>query len=94
MNRTADDFGITCFCKEGGPSFKEGGAPHESGTGTCRHVTEGRPGATTEAAAEPEEALGCSICETETDEDAEECLDCGVAFHSACEENHVCGQGE
>lgn len=85
MTHIPDRFSIVCFCKEGG-------APHESNTGTCKHIVEERvlPSTllTTETADSEESA--CSVCETETDEVLEECWECGVAFHPTCAEDHEC----
>ena len=82
-----EDFGIACFCKEGG-------APHESNTGTCKHIAEERVTAPViEAGGEAEEAPSCDLCETETDEAVEQCSECETPLHPSCMESHECEKG-
>ena len=83
------DFGVACFCKEGG-------VPHESNTGTCRHIAEERRGSISaaEISEGSDDAPGCALCETETDEAVEECSECGEFFHPSCMGGHECEKKE
>ena len=85
MTHILDRFSIACFCKEGG-------APHESNTGTCKHIEEERvlPRTVLDTDVGDKEVLVCSACEDETAEDVEECPECSESFHPSCMEDHGC----
>ena len=77
--RLIGTFGVACSCREGG-------APHESSTGTCKWVNWRRPVSTEPV--EPDEPEGCAVCETATDDELEQCSDCETFYHEAC--GHKC----
>ena len=80
QHRLIGNFGIACFCREGGE-------PHESSTGTCKHAN-WQPPARIEGPETEPEPEGCAVCETETDDELERCPDCGTAYHADC--GHKC----
>ena len=83
QHRLISNFGIACFCREGGE-------PHESATGTCKHANWRPPPRAVDEAVEEPEPEGCAVCETETDDPLERCPDCDTTYHESC--GHECAE--